>query len=250
MQNRLPKMLAFCILLLLLINSQAAFTPRNEPTALELKEIEDTHSRLNRIYRQTGLRQELPAWTREGCGCDKPISHKVLPEIITKPDVLSFLNYILIVIILAVMLIPLYYAAKKESLAPIDLALSNKNDFKLETDVLEDKTLPSWPRDLEECNHLMEQKFSVRAYAGLHHLLLSALAQYQFINLNPCYSNGDYQNQLARVTNLNVLLAEVTKAAEQAVWGRKPPASDLYWILQKQVRDNWENGFQNRYLVG
>lgn len=198
-------------------------------------EIKDTHEKLNHIYQQLGIQQEESSMPTSGCRWQgKPETAKSSFKIAISPVPRS-LSYALIIIILAMMLIPLYYVLRNNRSLTALRSLSEDSVSGVLDDQQQSYPLYPWPLNFAECRHLLSEGRVAEAFAGLHHLMLGYLSQRQLITLKRSTTNWEYVRQLSSQPALMSILTGVTQAAEQAVLGKRPLAHDLYVILEQQV---------------
>lgn len=233
--SRLP----WLVLALMLVCHHAAAAGRWD--------VKDTHDRLDRIYKKLGIEEPREKPRTEGCqGCtpeeeeQKPEKERP-PSRVRAPKMPAWLGYLLIGVILAAMLIPLFLVLKNSfSDARAEKAKPEEEEEE-EGDTLVEARGP-WVVDLSECRRLVEQGRVAEAFAALHRLTLLGLERMRHLTLDETTTNWEYVRRLISRPELKQVLSAVTLAAERSVLGHDPPGVERYRELERMVLDHVQEG--------
>ena len=140
------------------------------------------------------------------------------------------LGYFLVAVILGVVLLPLLISLSRY-FRPSPL----KERQTVEKPQDSAPVKHPWQVDLSACRQLVQQGRLIEAFAALHRATLLQLEQHFNLRLEHNTTNWEYVRALASRPEISAVLAEVTRAAEQAVLGKDPPAAALYWNLEQRV---------------
>ena len=216
--------------------------PRQAPGGGRTSDIQDTHARLDRIYRKLGLRSDRPAVRErdEGCNCGRPRAQsgpRHQPVKVATPAMPPFLGYLLLGVIIAAMLVPLYYALRS-SYSSKDTAGQASAEDEDEPEAAPERQ--AWRVDLSEARRLYDQGKLPEAFAALHRATLLTLERARQITLDDTVTNWEYVRRLSSKPELRATLGAVTLAAEQSVLGKRPPeASHFLQLEQRLLRTTW-----------
>jgi hypothetical protein len=210
-------------------------------------DVKDTHDRLDRIYKKLGIEQPREKPPSEGCqGCapdqeeQKPEKERP-PSRVHAPKMPAWLGYMLIGVILAAMLIPLFLVLKNSFSDARTEKAKPEEEEEEEGDTLV-ATRGPWVVDLSECRRLVEQGRVAEAFASLHRLTLLGLERMQHLTLDETTTNWEYVRRLISRPELKQVLAAVTLAAERSVLGQNPPGVERYRELESMVLTHVQEG--------
>lgn len=224
-RHPLPRRLPWLVLLLMLVSGHAAG---------EKWEVEDTHQRLDRIYEELGIEQ--PEAAPQESGCQPPERRRIeeRPRPRAAPAAVPpFLGYLLIGIVLAAMLVPLFlmlrnsYREARSAEEPIEEEPEEADTIAGERQV--------WRVDVGEARRLFQEGRIPEAYAALHRVTLLTLDGAGLIRLDETTTNWEYVRKLSARPEMRQVLAAVTEAAERSVLGRRPPDAARYQQLEGLV---------------
>lgn len=208
-------------------------------------DVKDTHDRLDRIYKKLGIDQ--PKETQQGCGGCEPREQQAKPQKrpdsprVRAPRMPAWLGYLLIGVILAAMLIPLFFVLKNSFSDARDTRPAPEDEDDEEGDTIVEARQP-WVVDLSECRRLVEQGRLAEAFASLHRLTLLGLERMRQLILDETTTNWEYVRRLISRPELRQVLSAVTLAAERSVLGQSPPGVERYHELERMVREQVKEG--------
>jgi hypothetical protein len=242
-RSRLP-WLALVVVLLGGYLATAATKPPQQPLAPRgAADVQDTHARLDRIYRKLGLRSDRPVAREEdeGCNCgrQRQAQHgpRPAPVKVATPAMPPFLGYLLLGVIIVAMLVPLYYALRR-SYSSRDTAGQAAAEDEAEPEAEPDRQ--AWRVDLSEARRLYDQGKLPEAFAALHRATLLTLERARQLTLDDTVTNWEYVRRLSSKPDLRATLSAVTLAAEQSVLGKRPPEGRHFLELeQRLLRTTW-----------
>jgi len=204
-------------------------------------DVKDTHERLERIYKKLGIQREEeapPPKPEGGCGCgqqqQKPEAkpERRPAQLPRAPAMPPFLGYLLVILVLAATLVPVYFALRSSYRSGSAAASAPEPEEPRPNGT---PTRGPWLVDLEECRRLVAAGRVTEAFAALHRATLLALARQSLLTLEDSSTNWEYVRRLTSKPALRQMLAAVTLAAEQSVLGKRPPERDHYFALERQV---------------
>ncbi|MCB9557120.1 MAG: hypothetical protein H6707_13515 [Deltaproteobacteria bacterium] len=199
-------------------------------------EIRDTHQRIDRIAERIGFRQRQERKRSQGCSAQaehKPSNSKSSFKLPSMPPVVG---YVLLAVIVAAMLIPLFMALGSgyRDLAPVTRAGVDHSDD--DSTAAQRARLP-WHVELADCRALFERGEGAAALAALHRYLLLRLADRGLLQLDGSTTNWEYVRSLSPHPRFKRMLAAVTEAAERAVLGVRGQQPAGYDELESRVQE-------------